>query len=47
MIYDEVQKDKKLFDELRKFEGEKIFVPITKENCPNKEYLRLHMEQKK
>ena len=30
---------KELFDQLKKFEGEKIFLPINKENYPDKEYL--------
>ena len=46
MINDEVKKDKELFDQLKKFEGEKIFLPINKENYPDKEYLRLHIERK-
>ncbi len=46
VINDEVKKDKELFDQLKKFEGEKIFLPINKENYPDKEYLRLHMERK-
>ena len=46
LINDEVKKDKELFDQLKKFEGEKIFLPINKENYPDKEYLRLHMERK-
>ena len=41
-----MKKDKELFDQLKKFEEEKIFLLINKKNYPDKEYLRLHMERK-
>ena len=40
------KKNKKLFDQLKNFEEEKIFLPVNKDNYPDKEYLRLHMERK-
>ena len=46
VLSEEVKKDKKLFEELKKFEGKKISLPPNKDNYPNKEYLRLHMERK-
>jgi len=41
-----VEKNSNLFEELKKFEGKKISLPPNKDNYPNKEYLRLHMERK-
>ena len=46
ILSEEVKKDKNLFEELKKFEGKKISLPPNKDNYPNKEYLRLHMERK-
>lgn len=37
-----VQKDKKLFEELIKYEGKKLDLPQAKVNYPKKEYLKIH-----
>lgn len=43
-IREETKKDKNLFEELRKYEGERISLPKNKEFYPNKNYLKIHRE---
>ena len=45
-IREETKKDKNLFDELKKYEGERISLPKNKEFYPNKNYLKIHRESK-
>lgn len=43
-IREETKKDKNLFEELKKYEGERISLPKNKEFYPNKNYLKIHRE---
>ncbi len=42
----EIRRDKKLFAQLKNFEGKKISLPFKEEDYPNKKYLKLHREKK-
>jgi putative restriction endonuclease len=44
-ISDEVKKDKDLFDQLKTYEGKRIFLPSNKNAHPNKKYLKIHREK--
>ena len=45
-ISDQAKKDKKLYDQLKTYEGRKIFLPSNKNSHPKKEYLKTHREKK-
>ena len=44
-LRDEIKKDKKLYEELKKYEGIKINLPEFKECRPNKKFLQIHREK--
>ena len=44
-LSNQVKKDKKLFDQLKTYEGKKIFLPSNKNAHPNKKYLKMHRER--
>jgi len=44
-LFNEVKNDKKLFDQLKTYEGKKIFLPSNKNTHPNKKYLKMHREK--
>ena len=45
-LSERIKEDKSLFEELKKYEGQKIFLPINKNFRPKKEYLKIHRERK-
>ncbi len=45
-INSSIKSDKKLLDQLKMYEGKKILLPVNKDVYPNKDYLRIHRNEK-